>query len=459
MEIIKNFRDLLKNVDGKERSARRAVLLAVADGIKAAQPGNLFKHKVARKGDSLRLIDRALNLNKFEEILVLGAGKASVGMYQALRPLIENKLAGGVLIVPRGEEKKVYGGKVQFIGAGHPIPDEDGEKGARRILQMARSASANSLVICLISGGGSALMPSPVEGLTLKDKAYVTNLLLKSGANIEEVNTVRKHLSGIKGGRLAEACGAATVVTLILSDVVGDPVHSIASGPTAPDPTSFKEALAVLERSGIWSSAPASVRKRLLAGAAGKVKETPKPGSGVFRRVTNLMIGSNLDACLAARESLRKLEFDVLLLTTHLEGEARHIGTVLGSLAQSADRYGLPLKRRAAVVVGGETTVTVCGHGSGGRNQELVLSASMKMASLRGVAMASVGTDGIDGPTDAAGAVVDGKTVSRSKVIGLSVEDYLSENDSYHFFERLGDLVFTGPTGTNVQDISVLAMV
>lgn len=302
-------------------------------------------------------------------------------------------------------------------------------------------------------------MPSPAEGLRLKDKADVTNLLLRSGANIEEVNTVRKHLSGIKGGRLAEACAAATVVTLILSDVVGDPVHSIASGPTAPDPTSFEQAMAVLKSRGIWSSAAASVRKRLLAGAAGKVKETPKPGSRIFRRVINLVIGSNLDACLAAREALRKLKFDVLLLTTHLEGEARHVGTVLSSLAQSEDRYGFPLKRRAAVVAGGETTVTVCGRGLGGRNQELVLSASMKMAGLRGAAMASVGTDGIDGPTDAAGAVVDGWTASRSMVMGLSAQDYLRENDSYHFFKKLGDLVFTGPTGTNVQDISVLAMV
>jgi len=459
MEIIKNYHDLLESADGKEKSARKAALLAVAEGIRAAQPRNLFKHKVARKGDSLRLGDRELNLDKFVEILVLGAGKASAGMYQALLPSVEDKLAGGVLIVPHGEEKKVQRGKVEFIGAGHPIPDEDGMKGAQRILEIARSARMNSLVICLISGGGSALMPFPAEGLTLKDKADVTNLLLRSGANIEEVNTVRKHLSGIKGGRLAEACGEARVVTLILSDVVGDPVHFIASGPTAPDPTSFKEAQAVLRRRGIWSSAPASVRKRLLAGAAGKVKETPKPGSKTFRRVINLVIGSNLDACLAATEALGKLKFDALLITTHLEGEARHVGTVLGSLAQSVDRYGLPLKRRAAVVAGGETTVTVSGRGLGGRNQELALSASLKMAGLRGMVMVSVGTDGIDGPTDAAGAVVDGKTASRSDIIGLSAQDYLRKNDSYHFFEKLGDLVLTGPTGTNVQDISVLAMV
>jgi len=326
------------------------------------------------------------------------------------------------------------------------------------MLELVSQAEEKDLVICLLSGGGSSLMPQPCKGVSLRDKRKVTDALLKSGATINEINTVRKHISAIKGGWLAKRAYPATVVNLILSDVVGDPLDSIASGPTVPDPTTFQDAIEVLKRYGLWTKVPVSVRKALLDGEKGLTPETPKAGDEVFRRVHNVVVGNTLTATSAAHGSFKKAGLNASLLTSFLEGQARDVGTVLASVAKEVIKSGNPVPKPAGVVAGGETTVTVVGKGKGGRNQEIALGAALKIGGLDGVVVASMSTDGVDGPTDAAGALVDGKTMIRARRLGLDSRAFLAENDSYTFFSRLGDLLFTGPTGTNVCDVSVIVV-
>lgn len=326
------------------------------------------------------------------------------------------------------------------------------------MLELAEGADEDDLVICLISGGGSAMMTLPREELTLEDKQMVTRLLLRSGADIAEMNTVRKHLSEFKGGWLAKKAQPATVLSLILSDVVGDPLDSIASGPTAPDPTTFRDAIDILEKYKLWNEVPSRVRDILKMGDDGHLPETPKPNDTAFNTVHNVIIGSNRMACLAAKTKLNKLGFNTNLLTSHLQGEAKEAGIFLASIANEILSSGNPLPRPAAIVVGGETTVTVKGNGIGGRNQELVLSAATKINGKKGLSIGSIGTDGIDGPTEAAGAIVDGKTLIRGTEMGLDYKKALSNNDSHTYLSALGDLVITGPTGSNVNDLAVLCV-
>lgn len=301
-------------------------------------------------------------------------------------------------------------------------------------------------------------MPQPRGGVSLEDKRHVTDALLKSGATITEINTVRKHISGLKGGLLAKAAYPATVVNLILSDVVGDPLDFIASGPTVPDTTTFHDAIEILRHHGLWNKVPGSVRKVLTDGEKGAVSETPKPGDKVFKRVHNVVIGNNFTASQAAERSFKKAGLNSLLLTSTLEGEARDIGTVLASVAKEIVMSGNPVRKPAGVVAGGETTVTVLGKGKGGRNQEIALAAALKIDAFNGVVVGCVSTDGVDGPTDAAGAIADGKTLLRAHDSGLDPRKFLANNDSYVFFSKLGDLVFTGATGTNVCDVAVVVV-
>ena len=301
-------------------------------------------------------------------------------------------------------------------------------------------------------------MPLPLEGLSLEDKKEVTNTLLKSGADINEVNTVRKHLSAFKGGWLAKQIYPATVLNLILSDVMGDPLDSIASGPTVPDSSTFADAKRVLEKVGLWKTAPSSVRKILLAGLEGCISETSKSGDPAFERVRSVIVGNNRVASQAAVECLERKGLSTLLLPDILEGEARQAGDALGRFAYGIVASGKPLPKPAGVVAGGETTVTVTGKGLGGRNQELALSAALQLTGTANCAMASLSTDGVDGPTDAAGAIIDGNTLARAARLGLKPKEFLADNDSYRFFSQLGDLIFTGQTGTNVNDISVIVI-
>ena len=323
---------------------------------------------------------------------------------------------------------------------------------------MVDAAQERDLVIVLISGGGSALLTLPSSEIELDDIVAANKLLINCGATIGEINTVRKHLSQLKGGQLARRAAPAKVVSLILSDVVGNPLDVIASGPTVADPTTFTQASDIVDRYHLWEKVPCSVRNRLEAGKAGKIEETPKPGNSLFERVKNVIVGSGVVAAEAALREGQRLGYNSLLLTTTLEGEAREVGRVLASLAREETTHARPLAPPALFVAAGETTVTVHGNGKGGRNQELALSAAMSLEGLSDAVIVSLGTDGRDGPTDAAGAMVDGETVTRIRKAGLSPEERLEKNDSYAALEASGDLIKLGPTGTNVADLYIVAV-
>jgi glycerate 2-kinase len=301
-------------------------------------------------------------------------------------------------------------------------------------------------------------MPLPRGNIKLSDKKTITDALLKSGATINEINTVRKHISDFKGGWLAKKAYPATILNLILSDVMGDPLDFIASGPTVPDSTTFKEAVQVLKKYDIWSKAPSTIKKVLLDGERGVIPETPKADDEAFKKVYNVVVGNNRFASQAVCDFLESAGLNTVLLTSTLEGEAKQVGTVLASIAREVTDSGNPAQKPCGIVAGGETTVVVTGKGKGGRNQEIVLASALKLKGLKGVVVASLTTDGVDGPTDAAGAIVDSTTLDRAKKLGIIPEKFLAENDSYHFFAELGDLVFTGPTGTNVNDVSVVVV-
>jgi len=313
------------------------------------------------------------------------------------------------------------------------------------------------MVIVLLSGGASALMPMPAEGMSLQDEAKVTALLLKSGSNIEEINTVRKHLSQVKGGRFAVRLYPATVLSLIISDVVGDKLEAIASGPTAPDPTTYYDAKQVLQKYHLWPRVPDRVRKVITDGLVGLIPDTPKRENKAFKQVHNLIVGNNRESCFAAAKAMTKAGYRTQTLSIQITGEARETGRIFGAIARDIRHNALPFTPPAALVAGGETTVTVRGKGKGGRNQELVLAAAAKIDGSDGIVVGSFATDGIEGQTNAAGALADGTTVARGLKLGMYPEQYLRNNDSYHYFSKLKDLVITGPTGTNVNDITILA--
>ncbi|RLG98752.1 glycerate kinase [Candidatus Bathyarchaeota archaeon] len=457
MVWVKNREELLDNATSPlTRKAREAAINAVEAAINAVDPRRAVKSKVSLSGGTLRIGGLSFNLSSFKRIIVVGGGKASGSMAEAIEEILGSHIDGGVVVVPHGTKGNYKTRRVELHEAGHPVPDEDSVRGASKILELTEQAGEDDLVICLISGGGSSLMAMPKPGIPLADKQAMTNMLLKCGATINEINTVRKHLSMFKGGQLAKAAYPATLISLILSDVVGDPLEVIASGPTVPDPTTYRDAVTVLKNHDLWDEAPRSVRRVLRDGVSGKIRETPKPGEQAFKKVHNIIVGNNRVASLAAERELRRCGLNTLFLTSFMEGEAREVGIMLAALAREVEASGSPLSRPCGIVVGGETTVTVKGEGIGGRNQEIALSSALKIKGLDGVVIASFSTDGVDGPTDAAGAIVDGSTIDRSKGMGLNAVEYLTNNDSYSFFSRLGDLILTGPTGTNVNDVSVI---
>jgi hydroxypyruvate reductase len=321
---------------------------------------------------------------------------------------------------------------------------------------MLSHPTANDLVIFLVSGGGSALLPLPVEGVTLVEKQATTHELLSCGASIQEINTLRKHLSRIKGGGLAKIVYPATLVSLILSDVIGDPLDAIASGPTVPDSTTYEDCAWILNKYELWGKIPPSVASHIRAGMEGKKEETLKEGDPPFAKVYNLIVGNNLLAMTAAKKAAQALGYRTLLLSSLVEGETREVAKVHAAIAKEVLLSGNPIPPPACILSGGETTVTLKGKGKGGRNQEFALAAALEIAGWKEVLMMSAGTDGTDGPTDAAGAFADGKTVTRAKTMGLDPWSFLKENDSYSFFQRIGDLLTIGPTGTNVMDLRVM---
>jgi hydroxypyruvate reductase len=348
--------------------------------------------------------------------------------------------------------------RVPIREAGHPMPDAAGVSATREMVAALESATRDDLVVCVISGGGSALLTLPFGGISLADLQQTTDALLRCGATIGEINVVRKHLDSVKGGGLARLAAPAQLITLVLSDVVGNPLDAIASGPTVPDTSTFADALDVFERYKLWSALPPSVTDRIRRGVRGEWPETPKPGDPLFARTQTVVVGSNLLACQAAAAAAAELGLRSLILSTYVEGEAREVGRVLAGILREVDASGHPLARPCCLVAGGETTVTVRGQGTGGRNQELALAAATALRGLDGVLLASIGTDGSDGPTDAAGAWVNGATLDRATALGLDASAAIADNDSYTFFEAMGgsNLIRTGPTNTNVNDIYLL---
>ncbi len=405
-------------------------------------------------GDVAPLVRHALadvRPTKAGRVRVVGAGKASGAMAAAAEAALGDAITNGLVVVKDGYRAATR--RIRIVEAGHPVPDARGEAAARKIRAVAEAAGADDLLLVLVSGGGSALTPAPVPPITLGDKQAMTRLLLAAGANINQLNAVRKHCSLLKGGQLARAAAPARVRALLLSDVIGDPLDVIASGPTAPDVSTFGEALAVLRHFDLLDRAPASIVERLERGGRGEVPETPKPEDPIFRRVSNTVIGNNALVVDAAAARARALGYAPHVLTRSLDGEAREVAGRLVALARDIQGGRGPVTPPACVIAGGETTVTVRGHGRGGRCQELGLAAAIALDGLRGIAALAAGTDGTDGPTDAAGALVDGGSVGRARARGIDAGARLEDNDSNPALAAAGDLVVTGPTNTNLLDL------
>jgi hydroxypyruvate reductase len=424
--------------------------------LRAADPEVAVGRALRRDGAVLRAGARRYDLTRFDRVWVLGAGKASAPMARAAEKILRSRVAGGLVTTKYGHGTALR--RVAVHEAGHPVPDGAGVEGARRLAETAAAAGARDLVVFLISGGASALTPSPVPPITLAEKQQTTRLMLECGANIHEINTVRKHISAFKGGQLARLASPATVITLMLSDVIGDSIDVIGSGPTVPDASTYSDARAILDRFGLLERVPETVRARIEQGVAGAAEETPKCGDAAFTRTQNLIVGSNRLAVDAAAARAKELGYRTLVLSTFIEGETRDVARMHAAIAKEIDAAGRPLKRPACLISGGETTVTIRGGGKGGRNQEFVLAAAIDMAGMKKSVVLSGGTDGTDGPTDAAGAIATGETLARASAAGLNARDYLARNDSYNFFAPLGGLLLTGPTRTNVMDVHLVLL-
>lgn len=417
------------------RRDARAIFKAAVD---AANPAAMVEKTLRARKD----------LDRYDRIFVVGGGKAGGTMAKAAERVLGKRITAGCVAVKDGDTAKCR--HIDLHASGHPVPDQRGVEAAKRIASLCEVAEAKDLVLCLLSGGASALLPAPVPPITLAEKQETTKLLLACGATIHEINAVRKHLSVIKGGRLAKFAAPARVLTLALSDVVGDQLDVIGSGPTAPDEATFATALTVLDRYGIRAKVPASVREVLEEG----IDESPKPGDPLFARVENIIVGSNQKSLEAAAAKAKSLGYKTMILASTIEGETRDVARLHAAIARQIRTSGQPLKTPACVVSGGETTVTIHGKGKGGRNQEFALAAAIDLAGMKDALVFSAGTDGTDGPTDAAGALADGKTCGRAGMD--AAKQALAENDSYSFFEELEDLVITGSTGTNVMDIHLV---
>lgn len=437
---------------GKTGEQRRQVVRVMEAALRAVDPAGAVAEHLRREGDALWIAERRYDLSTFRHVYVVGGGKAGAPMAQAVEEVLGDRITGGLMNVKYDYTLPTE--RVTLHEAGHPIPDEAGLEGAGQIAALLQEAGEDDLVLCLISGGGSALMTLPAEPITLGEMQTLTDALLRAGATINEINTLRKHLETMKGGGLARLAHPARVVSLILSDVVGNPLDVIASGPTVPDTTTFADALAILERYDLLGETPAAIVRRLEQGVAGEIDDTPKPGDPLFEGTQNVIVASNDIAARAARREAEALGLHALLLSTFVEGEAREVAKVLVGVGREARHSGAPVAAPACIIAGGETTVTIRGEGRGGRNQEMALMAALRLEGMEDVAVACLATDGTDGPTDASGALADGETVARARALGLDPWDHLRRNDSYHFFAPLGDLLMTGPTNTNVNDLT-----
>jgi hydroxypyruvate reductase len=408
---------------------------------------------IRTEGDS----EKIFQFDAFNRIYLIGAGKASASMAQAVEEIFGDRISKGIIATKYGHILPLE--RTEIIEAGHPIPDQMGLEGAKKIRSLLKETGPDDLVIFLLSGGGSALLPYPVDGITLEEKQQVTQILLDCGADIQEINTIRKHISQIKGGWLAGWAYPSTVIGFILSDVIGDQLDVIGSGPTVPDISTFEEAWKILRKYDLTDRISPSVQKHLALGREGRAEETPKPGDPTFEKVSNILIGSNIVALRAGRKEASSLGLNTLILSSSIAGDTREAARLHSAIAKEVMMSGNPLPKPACIISGGETTVTMKGRGLGGRNQEFALAGALELSGFEKIVLLSGGTDGTDGPTDAAGAIADHTTVVRARSMGLDPEAYLEDNDSYLFFQRLGDLLITGPTHTNVMDVRILLVV
>lgn len=437
-------------ISGLAARPRALLTTLLGAGLRAVDPEEAVRRAVRRRGPWLHVGAARYDLRRYRSVVVVGAGKASAPMARELEAVLGRRLSGGLVVVKYGHGAPTR--RVRVVEAGHPVPDRAGVQAATGLLELVSGLASRDLLLVVLSGGASSLLPAPCPGVSLADKQRTTTVLLRSGATIQEINTVRKHLSAVKGGQLLAAT-RATVVSLILSDVMGDDLGSIGSGPTAPDPTTFRDARAILDRFRLWTKLPARVRRHLTKGIRKQVPDTPKPGAPAFKRVQNQIVGNNRAAVAAVAAAAKSAGLHPLVLTTSLTGEARDAAKFVVALAREARVSGEPVRPPACVVAGGELTVTIRGSGRGGRAQEFALAAAIEMAGLEETVVAALGTDGTDGPTDAAGAAVSGETMARAKRRGLDLRRVLADNDAYRVFRRLGGHIVTGPTRTNVNDL------
>jgi hydroxypyruvate reductase len=422
--------------------------------LRAVDPEEAIFHHLKLADEVLTVGERSFPLKDYNRILIVGAGKADAPMARAVERLLGQHVSDGIILVKDGHGLPLT--RIRIHEASHPVPDERGVSGTEEVLSLVRDADEQDLVICLISGGGSALLAAPAEGISLKDKQEVTQLLLGCGATIHEINALRKHLSRVKGGGLARQAHPATVVSLILSDVIGDDLDVIASGPTVQDSSTFQQAMQILHTYDLWDRIPLSVQKHMEKGVKGEIEETPKPGDASFQKDSWNLVGTNLQALISARKEAERQGYHTLILSGMIEGETSEVAKVHAAIAKEAVRSGNPHSPPLCLLSGGETTVTLKGKGRGGRNQEFALAAALAIDGEEHMLVLSGGSDGTDGPTDAAGAIADGRTVSRARAKVLDPVDYLQRNDSYPFFEALDDLLMTGPTRTNVMDVRIM---
>ncbi|MFV9506287.1 MAG: glycerate kinase type-2 family protein [Oscillochloridaceae bacterium umkhey_bin13] len=435
-----------------------SIATTLAAALAAVDPAAAVQRQLRRDGDQLWVGGRSFDLQTIERIILVGAGKAGAPMARAAAEALGERLTAGLVVVKDGHLEPAVDlpATLRLVEAGHPVPDERGVAAAQAMTELLHDLTDRDLVLALISGGGSALLTLPVAGVSLADLQALTGALLASGAPIGAINTLRKHLDQLKGGGLARLAHPAPLATLILSDVVGSPLEMIASGPTVADPGTYADALAILEQYDLVAQTPPALLDHLRAGLAGQQPETLKPGDPILAGVSNLLVGDNRTAAEAALAAAHQAGFQPVLLTTSLEGEAREAGGFLAAILREIATSGQPVARPACLIAGGETTVTLRGDGKGGRNQELALAAMAGLAGLTNVALVALATDGGDGPTDAAGAVVTGTSLARAQGLGLDPHAHMARNDAYPLFAALGDLLQPGPTGTNVNDLTLL---
>ncbi|HOW09371.1 MAG TPA: glycerate kinase [Bacteroidales bacterium] len=434
------------------REAAQKIFLA---GVRSVLPGSLMANVMSLKDQTLFVGGHEIPIGHIENIFVIGAGKASAAMGHYVETTLGDRIKGGHIVVKYGHSCKLK--RIEVTEAGHPVPDSNGFRATGEIIRIAANASENDLVICLISGGGSALMADLPDDLLPEELYIVNNLLVRCGAAINEINCVRKHLSKVKGGQLARIVRPASLLTLIISDVIGNPPEVIASGPTVPDPSTFREALDVIMKYNLASDVTSGVMNYLREGAAGNKPETPKPGDHVFDDVLNIIAGTNQNALKGAKAEALKLGYRTYIIDDSVQGDVESVSEMIVSTAVSF-KNNADIPKPVCLLFGGETTIRVTGEGQGGRNQHLALTAALRLNNLPGITILAAGTDGNDGNTDAAGAVVDSGTVPSALSKNIDPAVFISEFDSYSLFRKEGGLIVTGPTFTNVMDLMVVVV-